>query len=446
MAPHPRAQIVDRLRKTAADRQWSSWRLTSEIQQQADTPTLLMAWRLAMGVTQEQVCQGLQGLASDDGQSCAVSCQQLSRWEHGKERPGPFYRRLLTRWYRTNVDRLGLGDDPVSTYPAYAESEEDPLKRRTFLGLAAAAPMITLEDVRKGLDSHLGVTISTADVDHWHDVVIGHASTYGHTSPAELLTGLTPDMAALAELCRTHPHQRDLHVTAARLAGLIGAAHTDLGHDRDAREWLHTAARLADLSGDNETSAWIVMAQAMTALYSPQLAHVIAIADRAAPAIREAGPGAAQLAGLVARAHAQLGRHTEARQALRQAQTLADKLTPAQQHETFFGFPRRELAMYTSQVLTVTDSADAWDAQQIALNGYPDDDPMDRPLILLDRARFLIARDEIDAAADTAAGAITSLTAHQRVPLLLTQAAAIGDLLAQADARVAANYIERIAA
>ncbi len=102
--------------------------------------------------------------------------------------------------------------------------------------------------------------------------------------------------------------------------------------------------------------------------------------------------------------------------------------------------------MYTSQVLTVTDSADAWDAQQIALNGYPDDDPMDRPLILLDRARFLIARDEIDAAADTAAGAITSLTAHQRVPLLLTQAAAIGDLLAQADARVAANYIERIAA
>ncbi|WP_326636998.1 hypothetical protein OG884_25675 [Streptosporangium sp. NBC_01755] len=107
--------------------------------------------------------------------------------------------------------------------------------------------MITLEDVRKGLDSHLGVTISTADVDHWHDVVIGHASTYGHTPPAELLTGLTPDIAALAELCRTHPHQRDLHVTAARLAGLIGAAHTDLGHDRDAREWLHTSGRIASL-------------------------------------------------------------------------------------------------------------------------------------------------------------------------------------------------------
>jgi hypothetical protein len=285
-----------------------------------------------------------------------------------------------------------------------------------------------------------------ADVQHWRDVVIGHVGSYGQVAPKELLTRLTPDMASLAGLCQRHPHQRDLHVAAARLAGLVGAVYTDLDQDRDARAWLHTAAQLAEVSGEDETRCWVVMARAMSALYSPHVGQVVTIASRAPAAVRQAGPAGAQLAGLTARAHAKLGHHDDAQNALEKAHRLSAKLTTTQKGETFFGFPERELAMYTSQVLTDIRSSEAWEAQQQALDAYPVDDVMDRPLILFDRARLLIGTGEARQAAQIAGDAVTSLDPAMRVPLLMTRAAQVGTLLAQADAGIAADYRERIAA
>ncbi|WP_431897950.1 hypothetical protein [Nonomuraea sp. bgisy101] len=438
-----RTEIAEQQRLRAQKAHWSPWQLARSIHDLAETPTLLMAWRLATGHTQDEVCAGIRGLALDDGQSCGLGCPQLSRWESGKERPGSFYRRLLSRWYRASVDRLGLGNDSGCTPPA----EEDPVDRRRFLSLAAAAPLLAqLDEIRTGIDTHLGVMPTPADIEHWRDVVVGHVGAYGQVAPSELLARLTPDMAALAGLCQRHPHQRDLHVAAARLAGLVGAIYTDLDQDRDARDWLHTAAQLAEVSGELETRCWIVMAQAMTALYSPHVGHVLTIASRAPDAVRQAGPAAAQLAGLTARAHARLGHAAEARQALDQAHHLSTKLTGAQQSETFFGFPARELAMYTSQVLTDIRSGEAWDAQQRALDAYPAGDVMDRPLILFDRARLLIAQGEARQGAQVAGDAVTCLDPAMRVPLLMSRAAQVGTLLAQADAGIAADYRERIAA
>src|ERR1017187_3814799 len=120
----------------------------------------------------------------------------------------------------------------------------------------------------------------------------------GTLPPGTLLEQLAPDLSDLAALAGLYPQQRDLTRLAARLCGLTGALHTDLGDDRAARDWLHTATRYAAMSGDRATQHWIAMAQAMTATYAPAPARVLSIAGKAAA---ELGPGssaaAAQLTG-----------------------------------------------------------------------------------------------------------------------------------------------------
>ncbi|WP_329522155.1 hypothetical protein [Spirillospora sp. NBC_01491] len=222
---------------------------------------------------------------------------------------------------------------------------------------------------------------------------------------------MAPDLTDLADLARSYPRERDLNRTAARLCGLVGALHTDLGQDRPAREWLHTAAGYARHSGDLTQQYWTAMAQAMGAFYAtrPNPARVVQIAEDTRRDLGDATAApAAQLAGLAARAHAALpGHQQQARTALDHAQSLFDHLTPARPDERFWDFPEAEMLMYRSQVLTRIDSPDAWGAQENALAAYPGDDPMDRPLILLDRARHLAARQNADAAAHTATSACT---------------------------------------
>lgn len=323
------------------------------------------------------------------------------------------------------------------------------MERRQFLSIAAAAPLLTtLDTTRSRMDSGLRRMLPAADVDHWWDVAAMHAGTYGRTAPGALLERLAPDLDEIAHLTERYPHQSDLHLIASRLCGLTGALHTDLGQDRFAGAWLHTASRYAQMSGDSAQRYWVAMAQAISALYGPAPQQAIRIADKARAQIGEAAVSApaAQLAGLSARAHAKLGQSREARQELNHAQGLFERVTTQQANAEFFGFPSAEMDMYAEQVLTAIDDPDAWGAQTRALAAYPDDDPMDRPLILLDRARHLLRQGETDQAAKTAGDAITALPAPLRVPLLMAQARAVGDKIQLSSPAAAREYWVRITA
>jgi len=445
-----REKIAGDLRATAAGQDWPPWQLTQAICRQAGTPTLLMAWRLAAGQTQEQVTAGLRGLAADRGTPCAPSPskQQLSRWENGHESPGKLYGPLLGLWYRTTLDRLGLaGDDPIVTnVPAPAAAEEDDVDRRQFLQLAAAAPLIpALDETRRKMNADLRHVLPADELSRWSDVADAHVAAYGQRPPAQLLVSLQPDLAELADLTSGYPRERDLTLVASRLCGLTGALHTDLGNDRQAADWLHTAARYASLSGDTAQQYWVTVAQAMSALYGPRPDQVITIAARARARLGDhACAPAAQLAGLTARARARAGQPAEARAELEIATRLIGEAGPA---SGFFGFPERELLMYRSSVLTSIGDAGAWDAQDAALGAYPADDPMDRPLIRLDRARHLAGQaDDPQAAAQVAIGAISDLPAPLRVPLLITQAKTVTPLIAALSPQVAGQYDDELTA
>jgi hypothetical protein len=447
-----REKTAGDLRATAGQQGWSPWQLAQAIHQQAGSPTLLMAWRLATGQTQEQVTAGLRGLAADRGTPCAPgpSKQQLSRWENGHEVPGRFYGPLLGLWYRTTSDRLGLADDdPIVTLnapAAVAAAEEEHVERRRFLQVAAATPIIpALDETRRRMNADLRHVLPADEVTRWHDIADAHTAAYGRRAPAQLLASLQPDLSDLADLTRDYPRERDLSLIASRLCGLTGALHTDLGNDRQASDWLHTAARHAALSGDTTQQYWVATAQAMSALYGPRPGQVITIASRTRAELpsHPCAP-AAQLAGLTARAHANADRPAAARTELSQAGQILAKTPP---DSGFFGFPERELLMYQSSVLTSIGDPAAFDAQTAALDAYPADDPMDRPLIRLDRARHLTtqARDP-HAAARTAITAITDLPAPLRVPLLITQAKTLTPAIAAISPQAASHYHEELTA
>ncbi|GAB3977775.1 hypothetical protein GCM10029978_068510 [Actinoallomurus acanthiterrae] len=447
-----REEIAAELRATAAAQGWTPWQLAQAVHDKAQTPTLLMAWRLAMGQAQAGVVAGLRGLAADEEINCGLTTQQLSRWENGHETPGPTYRPLFGLWYRTTLNRLGLTDDhPIVTLIKDAvPAEEVPVRRREFFQAAAVTPILAhLERIRAQMDSGLRHVLPTADVEHWHEVATGHVASYGQFAPRDLLSRLVPDLEEVAGLVERYPREKELLLVASRLGGLTGALWTDLEDERQARAWLHTADRYAAQAGDTTQRYWIAMARAMTAMYGPQPAAVLPIAARARTELGDTPSApAAQLAGLAARAHASLGsRHAEqARTELGRAEHLAGRLTPAQTGEQFFGFPERELAAYASWVLTAVGDAGAWAAQERALASYPAADPMDRPLILLSRARLLVERREAAEATRVAGDAITTIPPQLRVPLLMTQANSIATDLEAVSPSHARQLRERLTA
>jgi transcriptional regulator with XRE-family HTH domain len=418
-----------------------------------------MAWRLGAGLTQAELAEAVRGLAADAGSPCGSStpsCQQISRWENGHDKPGAFYQGLLAAWYRTDPARLGLmgtlrvvdADDHLATADHLANApaqEEEDVNRRRFLAVSAAPVLFQLDQIRRRIDADLRRVLPSADTDLWAQITSQHVAAYGQVPPAVLLERLAPDLSDVADLVGQYPQQRELTKLAAQLTGLTGALHTDLRDDRAARNWLHTAGGLAAMSGDLCTEYWVAMAQAMSATYPPDHGRVFQIAAQASARL---GPhlcaGAAQLTGLVARAHAEAGETARARAALSAAERVAASLPTAQADEVFFGFPGRAMLMYTSSVLTAIGDSFAWTAQADALASYPPSDQVDRPLILLDRAMYLARADDPEHACDIALGAITDLPPGWRVPLLASKARAVGNAIAAASPQAGRCYQETL--
>jgi len=408
-----------------------------------------MAWRLAAGLTQSALAESVRKLAADAGSPCSPStpsCQQISRWENGHDKPGAFYQGLLAAWYRTDPARLGLigdlalaaGQDRLSS----TAHPDDEVNWRGFLaGAAGASAHFQLDQVRRRMDTDLRHVLPVAEADKWSQIADQHVAAYGALPPGTLLERLAPDLSDLADLAGQYPQQRDLTRLAARLCGLTGALHTDLDDDRGARDWLHTAGRYAAMSGDLATQYWVAMAQAMTATYPANPARVRTIAGKAAAELGPySGAAAAQLTGLAARAHAAMGDPRAARTQLAAAERISAGLTAAQADETFFGFPRREMVMYASLVLTAAGDPSAWNAQTDALSGYCASDTMDRPLILLARACHLARAGQPDQAARVATATITALAPAWRIPLLVSEARANGKAISAVAPQIGRQY------
>lgn len=69
----------------------------------------LRALRLLRGWSQRDVADALQRLDIDAGLApCAVSEDLISRWECGKRKPSPYYRKRLCVLFQVTADKLGV--------------------------------------------------------------------------------------------------------------------------------------------------------------------------------------------------------------------------------------------------------------------------------------------------------------------------------------------------
>ena len=85
MDARSREKIAGDLRATAGQQGWPPWRLTQAVRQEAGTPTLLMAWRLACGQTQDEAAGRVSPLLARRIAAClaAVAAGSVVTLENG---------------------------------------------------------------------------------------------------------------------------------------------------------------------------------------------------------------------------------------------------------------------------------------------------------------------------------------------------------------------------
>ncbi|MFG3701601.1 hypothetical protein ACGF5C_27370 [Micromonospora sp. NPDC047620] len=84
-------------------------RIVAAIRDGLPEVSALEACRFALGWSRADTVAQIAALYHGDGlRPPGLSEQMLCRWEHGAERPGPEYARMLCRVYRTGPAQLGL--------------------------------------------------------------------------------------------------------------------------------------------------------------------------------------------------------------------------------------------------------------------------------------------------------------------------------------------------
>lgn len=294
-------------------------------------------------------------------------------------------------------------------------------------GRADSAVLDAVARLRQQLSETLNATAVTAStVDHWRTVADGYGRTYRITAPAVFLSAITEDLAELHDLTRRpllSVQRRGLCHSTARMSGLLATALVNLGDFREARAWFHTALRAAEESEDESLQAWVMVRQAVSALYWGDPAGAIDLAGRARARVQaEPCVAAAWAPAVLARALAQLGQVDAAREALVEAEAAFGRLE-IRPHELFaYGYSEAQLHFYRSNTLTMIGDGAAYEAQDTALTFYGPGEYLDPSLVRVDRAFCLAREGKVEEAAAYTARFVERLPAEHRSPIVISRA------------------------
>ncbi|WP_233625012.1 hypothetical protein [Actinoplanes sp. ATCC 53533] len=317
---------------------------------------------------------------------------RVSRWERAQERPSDAYLDALCQVYNTGPVDLGFGADygdnraagnPSSHDPAAATTDghgepwlrHDPAIGRSGIvsGLGAAARRADL--VRRRMDEALSAsTLSDSPVAYKESVAAQYGRTY-KTQPASVfLDNILEDLEDVQVLTdRKLPagQRRDLCAVTARLARLVSMAMVNLGHYRQARDWVHTARLAADEACDPALRAWVATRGAVACLNlgDPQAA-VTAARDAELLTRHHPQPITAMVWAILARAAACMAQPDAARHALRRAESLFGTVDNVTENSAY-AFTAGQLHFYRSHALTTLgESRAAWQAQDDAIAAF----------------------------------------------------------------------------
>ncbi|MFF1909120.1 multiprotein-bridging factor 1 family protein [Kitasatospora sp. NPDC058218] len=222
--------------------------------------------------TQEDFAAAYEDKARELREQARISVRQVRRWESGESTwPNRDARRVLKAMFGCPLEDLGFRRPARPTGRRPGENgrqlEESDVRRRTFLGLAGAAPVLDLD----ALD-HL--TTAAHGARRYGDrELLGHLLTAlddaaradGLAGPHEALPTVLGILAAINSAARTSAPglRRELLVLGARGAELAAWLHRDAGAPAPAvAYWHHQAKEWATLTGDGAMHAYVLLRQA----------------------------------------------------------------------------------------------------------------------------------------------------------------------------------------
>jgi hypothetical protein len=225
---------------------------------------------------------------------------------------------------------------------------------------------------------------------------------------------------------------RELLVTSAWLAALLGCLHYDLGNTGAAEAARVMAGRLGEEAGHGEIVAWSCELAAWFALVEGRHADTVRWAQAGADKAGQTG-AAVQLALQAARGYAQMG-DDRAIRALRTARRILERLPPPAYPEHHFAVDRDKYDFYAGTTWAWLGTDDATAAKHLRLAAakcvLPSGRvrwPMRLAMSRLDLAMLASRRGDLDEAVALGRAA---LEIPRRSALLLPRAAEFGQRLA----------------
>ncbi|MBG0825760.1 helix-turn-helix transcriptional regulator [Planomonospora sp. ID91781] len=328
-------------------------RVVTELRTALPELTALEAWRLALGWSRAQaVDQVAKEYVADGLHPPGLSPAQLCRWEHGSERPGREYATMLARAYGAQLGQLGLARHcTCGRGGGYGRHEIQPLLpgvelMTTASGLPAIRHSLCLALLADPYGGPTVVELAEAAVEHY-------ALNYSKHPPAVLFDEVHAARGMLVDALATPADPAvgvGLRRTAGWMSALLGNLAHHLGDHTGARAHLSVAASFGEHTGDARLTGWALGAHSMVARARGNLTAALGHAE--AGLQHAAGPlaRAQLLAWAMLPTLAQLGRATEAEQALAEA-TTALEADPAGGAPGRFGFDAAELALHEAEAL-----------------------------------------------------------------------------------------------
>jgi tetratricopeptide (TPR) repeat protein len=330
-----------------------------------------------------------------------VLVSMLSRWEHGRHLPEPFYRWLFSEVYEAPEAAL-FGEDAVNrrqfaatlgavvvgaaiapSSPTPGEPVSGRREPQALDDVLAAAARESMELSRQVEASELGPTT----LEHLELTVERLGLIFLNTPPDQLSEEIRwhrHRAGALLQGRQTLGERRHLYVALGWLTGLLGHLAFDLGEYATARTHCLTALQLASEADHRDLGAWIRSIQAMIALYSRRFQEAVDFAWAGEELGVTGTVGQVQLPVLAARAHARLGDRRSTDVAVHRAEEAFARLSGSAHPESVFsvdaarvpfcagtayawlGQPRRA-EVYSRQALALYDAAtgaNRWPANQ----------------------------------------------------------------------------------
>jgi transcriptional regulator with XRE-family HTH domain len=347
---------------------------------------LIRELRCALGWSQGRLASKLCDAARYE----TITRNDVSRWEHGKRHPGPFWLRHLAAVLQVPSDVL----------------EGTDVRRREFLTNLAAtviAPVVAADLIETGYAAALRGGYPT--IDDWQAKIAEYGHDYMTLGAAQMQRRLAGDLVVLQQQLEDPA----LWAVAAKLMTVYGK--TIPGADgAKAVRWYRMAATAADRSGDPAVRVWVRGRAALALGYEGASLPIASSLAEQALAIG-GRPSLGTLNAVMAKAHvaAIQGDKPAALKLLDQGRAIFDRVGSHEQ-ESDFAVPEWRMAVFSSLLLArLGEERHALAEQEIAAKALPGSLPRFATHLELHRGLMLVRAGDREGGAAYAHAALAKL-------------------------------------